>query len=77
MKAAELFVKCLENEGVEVVFGVPGEENVDIMDALLGSPIKFITTRHEQGAAFMAMCTADLPAKPASAYPLLDRERPI
>ena len=54
MKAAELFVKCLENEGVAVVFGVPGEENVDIMDALLGSPIKFITTRHEQGAAFMA-----------------------
>jgi acetolactate synthase I/II/III large subunit len=54
MKAAELFVKCLENEGVEVVFGVPGEENVDIMDALLDSPIKFITTRHEQGAAFMA-----------------------
>jgi acetolactate synthase-1/2/3 large subunit len=35
-------------------FGVPGEENVDIMDALLGSPIKFITTRHEQGGAFMA-----------------------
>jgi acetolactate synthase-1/2/3 large subunit len=54
MKAAELFVKCLENEGVEYVFGVPGEENVDIMDALLESPIKFITTRHEQGAAFMA-----------------------
>lgn len=54
MKAAELFVKCLENEGVEVVFGVPGEENVDIMDALLDSPITFITTRHEQGAAFMA-----------------------
>lgn len=54
MKAAELFVKCLENEGVEYMFGVPGEENVDIMDALLDSPIKFITTRHEQGAAFMA-----------------------
>jgi acetolactate synthase I/II/III large subunit len=54
MKAAELFVKCLENEGVEYVFGVPGEENVDIMDALLDSPIRFITTRHEQGAAFMA-----------------------
>ena len=54
MKAAELFVKCLENEGVEYIFGVPGEENVDIMDALLESPIKFITTRHEQGAAFMA-----------------------
>ncbi|HZH83577.1 MAG TPA: acetolactate synthase large subunit [Phototrophicaceae bacterium] len=54
MKAAELFVKCLENEGVEYIFGVPGEENVDILDALLESPIRFITTRHEQGAAFMA-----------------------
>src|SRR5262245_22248666 len=54
MKAAELFVKCLENEGVGYMFGVPGEENVDIMDALIASPIQFITTRHEQGAAFMA-----------------------
>jgi len=51
VKAAELFVKCLENEGVEYIFGVPGEENVDIMDALLESPIRFITTRHEQGAS--------------------------
>lgn len=54
MKAAELFVKCLENEGVEYIFGIPGEENLDVMDALLDSPIRFITTRHEQGAAFMA-----------------------
>jgi len=54
MKAAELFVKCLENEGVEYIFGIPGEENLDVMDALLDSPIKFVTTRHEQGAAFMA-----------------------
>jgi len=54
MKAAELFIKCLENEGVEYIFGIPGEENLDVMDALLDSPIKFITTRHEQGAAFMA-----------------------
>jgi len=54
MKAAALFVKCLENEGVEYIFGIPGEENLDVMDALLDSPIKFITTRHEQGAAFMA-----------------------
>ncbi|MBV9083726.1 MAG: acetolactate synthase large subunit [Acidobacteriaceae bacterium] len=54
MKAAELFVRCLENEGVEYMFGVPGEENIDIMDALLDSSIRFITTRHEQGAAFMA-----------------------
>ena len=54
MKASELFVRCLENEGVEYIFGIPGEENLDVMDALLDSPIKFITTRHEQGAAFMA-----------------------
>ncbi|MCG6872403.1 MAG: acetolactate synthase large subunit [Gammaproteobacteria bacterium] len=54
MKAAELFVQCLENEGVEYIFGIPGEENLDVMDALLGSRIRFITTRHEQGAAFMA-----------------------
>jgi acetolactate synthase I/II/III large subunit len=54
VKAAELLVKCLENEGVEFIFGIPGEENIDVMDALLGSRIRFITTRHEQGAAFMA-----------------------
>src|ERR1051325_4583963 len=54
MKTAQLFVKCLENEGVEFIFGVPGEENVDIMDALLDSSIRFVMTRHEQGAAFMA-----------------------
>lgn len=54
MKAAELFVKCLENEDVEYIFGIPGEENLDLMDALLESDIEFILTRHEQGAAFMA-----------------------
>ena len=54
MKASELFVKCLENEGVEYVFGIPGEENLDVMDALLDSPINFVIARHEQGAAFMA-----------------------
>jgi acetolactate synthase-1/2/3 large subunit len=54
MKAAELFVKCLENEKVEYIFGIPGEENIDVMDALLDSTIKFVTTHHEQGAAFMA-----------------------
>ena len=47
MKAAELFVRCLENEGVEYIFGVPGEENVDIMDALLESH-NFIATRHQE-----------------------------
>ncbi|HSH29435.1 MAG TPA: acetolactate synthase large subunit [Thiohalobacter sp.] len=54
MKAAELFVRCLENEGVEYIFGLPGEENLDVMDALLDSSIRFVTCRHEQGAAFMA-----------------------
>jgi len=54
MKAAELFIKCLENEGVEYIFGIPGEENLALMDALQDSSIRFITTRHEQGAAFMA-----------------------
>ncbi len=54
MKGAELFVKCLENEGVDYIFGIPGEENLDVMDALLDSDIRFILTRHELGAAFMA-----------------------
>ncbi len=51
---AELFVKCLENEGVRYIFGVPGEETEDILFALEKSSIQFIPTRHEQGAAFMA-----------------------
>ena len=54
MNGAELFVRCLENEDVEYIYGIPGEENIAVMDVLLDSPIKFITTRHEQGAAFMA-----------------------
>lgn len=64
MKAAELFVKCLENEGVDYIFGVPGEENIDLMDALHDSPIKFIVTRHETGAAFMAAMIGRLTGKP-------------
>lgn len=54
MRAAQLLVKCLEHEGVEYIFGIPGEENIGVMDALLDSNIRFIVTRHEQGAAFMA-----------------------
>lgn len=54
MNTAELLVQCLENEGVEYIFGLPGEENLAVLQALCGSSIKFITTRHEQGAAFMA-----------------------
>ncbi len=54
MRAAELLIRCLENEGVEFVFGLPGEEIMGILDALRGSRIRFIATRHEQSAAFMA-----------------------
>ncbi len=54
MKASELIARCLENEGVRYVFGVPGEEILDIVDSLADSSARFIPTRHEQGAAFMA-----------------------
>jgi acetolactate synthase-1/2/3 large subunit len=55
MKASDLFVKCLEAEGVEYIFGLPGEETNDLMISLAdSSKIKFVLTRHEQGAAFMA-----------------------
>jgi acetolactate synthase-1/2/3 large subunit len=54
MKASDLLIRCLENEHVRFVFGVPGEENLDVMDSFLDSGIRFIETRHEQGAAFMA-----------------------
>jgi acetolactate synthase-1/2/3 large subunit len=52
--AAQLLVKCLENEGVAVVFGLPGEENIRFVQALAGSDIRYVLTRHEQAASFMA-----------------------
>lgn len=54
MKASDLFVRCLEEEGVDYVFGVPGEENLDLLESLRNSRIRLIVTRHEQHAAFMA-----------------------
>jgi acetolactate synthase-1/2/3 large subunit len=54
MKASDLFVAQLEEEGVEYIFGLPGEENLDFLESLRGSKIKLIVTRHEQAAAFMA-----------------------
>ena len=51
---SRLLVECLENEGVQYIFGIPGEENLELISELKDSKIKFITTRHEQGAAFMA-----------------------
>ncbi len=63
MKASDLFVKCLENEGVEYIFGIPGEENLDFLNSLKASKIKLILTRHEQGAGFMAAAYARLTGK--------------
>lgn len=54
MKASDLFIRSLEAEGVEYVFGIPGEETSDLIMSLLDSKIKFVLVRHEQGAAFMA-----------------------
>lgn len=54
MNTAALLIRCLENEGVRVIFGLPGEETLAITDALLDSRIRVIETRHEQGAAFKA-----------------------
>lgn len=66
MKASDLLVQCLENEGVEYIFGVPGEENADFMMSLENSTqIRFILTRHEQGAAFMAEIYGRLTGNPA------------
>jgi acetolactate synthase I/II/III large subunit len=63
-KGAELLVTALENEGVERVFGVPGEENLDVIEALRRSSIGFVVTRHEQPAAFMAATYGRLTGRP-------------
>lgn len=66
MHASDLFVKCLEEEGIEYIFGVPGEENADFMMSLEKSDkITFVLTRHEQGAAFMAEIYGRLTGNPA------------
>jgi acetolactate synthase-1/2/3 large subunit len=63
MKASDLFVKQLEEEGVEYIFGLPGEENLDFLESLRTSSIKVIITRHEQSAAFMAATYGRLTGK--------------
>ncbi len=63
IKASDLLVKALENEGVEYVFGVPGEENLDFLESLRTSNIRLILTRHEQGAGFMAATYGRLTGK--------------
>lgn len=64
MKTAELLVKALENEGVEYVFGLPGEENLEVLEALRSSKIEMVLTRHEQAAGFMAAAYGRLNGKP-------------
>jgi acetolactate synthase I/II/III large subunit len=54
MKASDLFVKALEAEGVSCVFGLPGEENLDLLESMRASGMRFVVTRHEQAAGFMA-----------------------
>ncbi|MDF1883015.1 acetolactate synthase large subunit [Sulfurimonas sp. SAG-AH-194-C21] len=63
MKASDLFIKALENEGVEYIFGIPGEENLDFLESMRTSSIKLILTRHEQGAGFMAATYGRLTGK--------------
>ncbi|MBX9765413.1 acetolactate synthase large subunit, partial [Patescibacteria group bacterium] len=63
MKASDLFVIALEEEGVKYMFGVPGEENLDLLESLRTSTIKFITTRDERSAGFMAATVGRLTGK--------------
>ena len=64
MKTSDIFVKALENEGVEYIYGIPGEENLDFLDSLQGSSIELVLTRHEQAAGFMAATYGRLTGKP-------------
>ena len=64
MNAADWFVQCLEAEGVTHIFGVPGEENITLLESLSRSSITFITTRHETNAAFMAAMFGRLSGRP-------------
>jgi acetolactate synthase-1/2/3 large subunit len=63
-KGSDLLVAALENEGVELIFGVPGEENLDVVESLRGSKIELVLTRHEQAASFMAATYGRLTGKP-------------
>ena len=63
MKASDLFARTLESEGVEFVFGIPGEENLDLLDPISRSRIRLILTQHEQAAGFMAASCGRLTGK--------------
>ena len=63
-KGSDLLVAALENEGVEYIFGVPGEENLDVVESLRNSHIELVLTRHEQSAAFMVATHGRLTGRP-------------
>src|SRR5258708_1555332 len=71
MKGSDLLVAALENEGVDRIYAVPGEENLDVVESLRQSPIELIVTRHEQPAAFMAATYGRLTGKPGVALSTL------
>lgn len=77
MKASDLFIKALENEGVAYIFGIPGEENLDFLDSMKDSKIKLVLTRHEQGAGFMAATYGRLTGKPGVCLSTLGLEQLI
>src|ERR1700739_216550 len=64
MKGSDLLVRALQDEGVERIFGIPGEENLDVVESLRRSSIKLVVTRHEQAAAFMAATQGRLTGRP-------------
>jgi acetolactate synthase-1/2/3 large subunit len=64
LKSSDLFVAALENEGVDRIFGIPGEENLDVVESIRKSSIKLVLTRHEQAAAFMAATYGRLTGRP-------------
>ena len=75
-KAADVVVQCLENEGVEYVFGIPGEENLDLLESLRKSKIKLVLTRHEQSAGFMAATYGRLQDRRQPVHPRPRRHQP-
>ena len=77
VKGSELLVKALENEGVRMIFGVPGEENLDFLEALRTSSIELVLTRHEQAAAFMAATYGRLTGRPGVCFSTLGPGQPI
>jgi acetolactate synthase I/II/III large subunit len=64
VKGSDLLVAALENEGVDRIFGIPGEENLDVVESIRKSSIQLVITRHEQAAAFMAATYGRLTGKP-------------